>query len=76
MVLLSFMARTNRNEMQRLLARAAELASAHDLESDAFMTAAWQAYLASHPGMREQLEDKALRTELRRLRKQGRIALA
>jgi hypothetical protein len=76
MVLLSSMARTNRNEMQRLLARAAELASAQDMESEDFIAAAWQAYLASHPGMREELEDKALRTELRRLRKQGRIALA
>lgn len=75
MILLSRMART-KDDYEHLLARAAKIAATQDLDSDAFMAAAWQAYLASHPGMREELEDKALRTELRRLRKRGLIALA
>lgn len=72
------MTRTNHNndEMNRLLARAAALASAQDVEGEQFMVAAWEAFLVCHPGVREQLEDKALRTELNILRQQGRIACA
>ncbi|HVK87363.1 MAG TPA: hypothetical protein VM513_24775 [Kofleriaceae bacterium] len=76
MILLFCMARTNRNNFEQLLARAAKVAANQDVDSETFITAAWQAYLASHPGMREELEDKALRSELRRLRKRGLVALA
>ena len=59
-----------------VLARAAKLAAKSGQSSEAFMAAAWQAYLDNHPGMREELEDKALRSELRKLRKRGLVASA
>ena len=74
--MMTTMSRTTKDTVETLLARAAKLASHEDTSSEDFMSAAWDAFLATHPGMREQLEDKALRTELRKLRKQGRIALA
>jgi hypothetical protein len=70
------MSATNRDDIQGLLERAAELAGSQGIESEQFMAAAWQAYLASHPAVREELEDKALRSELRKLRKLGLIASA
>lgn len=66
----------NRDDTEGLLRRAAESAASEGIASDEFVTAAWQAYLAAHPGMREQLEDKALRSELKKLRKRGLIASA
>ena len=73
MLLLHPMSRT---DLDSVLARAATLAAEGGLSSDAFMAAAWQAYLDSHPGMREQLEDKALRSVLKKLRKRGLVASA
>lgn len=73
MILLQVMSPT---DLDRALARAATLAAKNELSSDEFMAAAWQAYLDSHPGMREQLEDKALRSELKKLRKRGLVASA
>jgi hypothetical protein len=70
------MSSTNRDDTESLLRRAAESAASEGLPSDEFVTAAWQAYLAAHPGMREELEDKALRSELKKLRKRGLIASA
>jgi hypothetical protein len=66
----------HRDDLAGALQRAAELAASEGIPSDAFMTIAWQAFLAAHPGMREELEDKALRAELKKLRKQGLIANA
>ena len=40
------------------------------------MSAAWNALLAAHPGMREELADKELRTQLKKLRKQGLVGMA
>ena len=62
------------NDALRLLRRAAKLAG--ELDSDAFMQAAWQAYLDERPGLREALEDKELRVQLKKLRKKGLIGLA
>lgn len=76
MLLLTPMSRPNRDSVEALLARAAKLASSQAMESEEFMSAAWDAYLANHPGMREALADKALRSELRKLRKRGLIASA
>lgn len=59
-----------------LLNRAAVEAAAEGVSSEEFVNAAWQAFLAAHPGMREELEDKALRSELKKLRKRGLIASA
>jgi len=63
-------------ELVSLLARAAELAAVHDLDSDTFMAAAWNACLDAHPGMRERLVDKELRTQLKKLRKRGLVGQA
>ena len=79
MVLLYCMAQTTPNqttELETLLARAAELAAKDDIDSAVFMSAAWNAILDAHPGMREELADKELRTQLKKLRKQGLIGLA
>jgi hypothetical protein len=66
----------NRDDLAGLLKRAADAAASEGIPSEAFMAVAWQAYLAAHPGMREELEDKALRSELKKLRKRGLIASA
>jgi len=63
-------------ELERLLRRAATLAAEQGVSSDAFMAAAWQAALDSHPGLREQLEQQQLAAELRELRKRGRVGSA
>jgi hypothetical protein len=63
-------------KLETLLQRAAAVATAHGVASEIFMAAAWQAYLDSHPGMREDLEDKELRSQLRKLRKRGLVASA
>ena len=76
MLLLGSMCNTNRDDIAELLKRAADVAASEGIPSDAFMQVAWQAFLAAHPGMREELEDKALRSELKKLRKRGLIATA
>lgn len=63
-------------ELASLLTRAAELAAKHDIDSAEFMSAAWNAILDAHPGMREELADKELRSQLKKLRKQGLIGVA
>jgi hypothetical protein len=68
------MSRTEK--LDTLLHRAAQTAASSGLASEDFMAAAWQAYLDSHPGMREELEDKELRSQLKKLRKRGLIATA
>ena len=63
-------------ELERLLASAAELAASHGLEVEVFIQAAWSAVLDARPGLREELEDKALKSQLRSLRKRGLIGAA
>jgi len=76
MLLLSVMSNTNRDDIAGLLKRAADAAASEGVPSEAFMQVAWQAFLTAHPGMREELEEKALRSELKKLRKRGLIAAA
>lgn len=64
------------SNINELLQRAAEAAASEGVSSDEFVNAAWQAYLAANPGMREELEEKALRSQLKKLRKAGLIATA
>ena len=59
------------SELQKLLARAAELSVQQGLATEDFMTAAWNAHLDANPGMRQELIDRELRAQLKRLRKQG-----
>jgi len=63
-------------EVGRLLEEAARLAAKHGLPSEAFMAAAWEQCLDSRPGLREELEDKELRSQLKKLRKRGLLATA
>jgi len=58
-------------ELQKLLARAAELSVQQGLATEDFMNAAWNAHLDANPGMRQELIDRELRAQLKRLRKQG-----
>lgn len=64
------------HELVGLLKRAAELAADHELDNDDFMSAAWNAILDAHPGLRERLVDKELRSQLKRLRKRGLVGSA
>jgi hypothetical protein len=75
MVLLPSMARPTPS-IEDLLERAAQLAATHGIDSDAFIASAWTAYLAARPELREELEDKQLRLELKRLRKRGLVGSA
>lgn len=67
---------TPTNPVLEMLARAAKVAADDGLDTDAFMSAAWNACLDARPGMREELADRELRTQLKKLRKQGLIGLA
>jgi len=58
-------------ELQKLLARAAELSVQQGLATDDFMNAAWNAHLDANPGMRQELIDRELRQQLKKLRRQG-----
>jgi len=60
----------------QLLRRAAQLSAERGVPSDLFMQAAWAACLDQTPGLREELEDKELRKELKKLRKRGLLAVA
>jgi hypothetical protein len=60
----------------QLLERAADLAADRGIDSDLFMQAAWTACLDARPGLREQLEDKELRSRLKKLRKRGLVGTA
>jgi hypothetical protein len=64
------------HDVVQLLRRAAQLSADRGVDSDLFMQAAWAACLDQTPGLREQLEDKELRKELKKLRKRGLVALA
>lgn len=80
MVLLSIMSQTNPlswpADVERLLDEAAKLAAKHGLPTEAFMAAAWQHCLDNYPGLREEIEDKELESQLKKLRKRGLVATA
>jgi len=60
----------------KLLRRAARMAARHGADADAFVTAAYRAYLDANPEERERVEAAQLLTELETLRRAGRIGLA
>ncbi|MBA3451502.1 MAG: hypothetical protein H0T42_00230 [Deltaproteobacteria bacterium] len=70
------MSETILEQIERLLGEAAVLAAKHEVPTEVFMASAWQHCLDSHPGMREEIETKALTSELKKLRKRGLIATA
>jgi hypothetical protein len=63
-------------EVVQLLRRAAQLAAERAMETEPFMDAAWEACLDARPGLREELADKELRAQLKKLRKRGLVAKA
>jgi hypothetical protein len=63
-------------ELAAALERAAQLAATNGISGDTFKRAAWDAYLNARPGLRQELEDKQLKAQLRKLRKRGLIASA
>ncbi len=67
---------TSWSDVVQLLRRAAQLSAARGGKADQFLQAAWAACLDASPGLREQLEHKELRTQLKKLRKRGLMAMA
>jgi hypothetical protein len=63
-------------ELQKLLAQAASLSVQQGLATDDFMQAAWNAHLDANPGMRDELIDRELRAQLKKLRRQGLLPQA
>src|SRR3954468_13352232 len=53
-------------DLLQLLRKAAELAAERNIDSELFMQAAWAACLEARPGLREQIEDKELRSQLKK----------
>ena len=63
-------------EIKRLLREAAVLATAHSIDGEAFIVAAWKEYLAINPAKRAELQDKADRARIELARKRGKLAMA
>jgi len=63
-------------EIGRLLTQAAAICVEQGIDVDAFMKAAWSAYVESRPGMRAYLEEMQLRDQLEEIRKLGRMGQA
>lgn len=76
MVLLLVMTKPILDKIEQLLGEAAKLAAADGVPTEVFMAAAWQQCLESHPGLREEIDTKELKSELKKLRKRGLIATA
>lgn len=62
--------------LEELLREAAAQAAAGGVDLERFMSAAWTAYLASKPGLREHLEHMQTLAQLAELRRLGRVAEA
>ena len=58
------------------LQRAASVAADENLDLDAFMKQAWQAFMEARPGLREHLEDMQLIAQIDAMRKAGKIGAA
>jgi hypothetical protein len=67
---------TSWRDVVQLLRQAARLAAERGSDSEQFMQAAWAACLEARPGLREELADKELRAQLKKLRKRGLIGIA
>jgi hypothetical protein len=59
-----------------LLHQAAALCVQNGVDIEAFMHGAWSAYVETRPGMRDQIEESQLRSQLDELRKFGRLGTA
>ncbi|HUS28398.1 MAG TPA: hypothetical protein VMZ53_07815 [Kofleriaceae bacterium] len=63
-------------ELQRLLRCAAQLATAHSVESEQFLVAACQAFLACNPALRAKLEEEREVLDMAAARGRGKVAQA
>jgi hypothetical protein len=63
-------------EMKNLLRKAAALAVERGISLDAFADAAWQAILEAKPGLREELETRAILAQLGEWRERGLVGTA
>ena len=63
-------------EMKNLLRKAAALAVQNGTSLEAFADAAWQAILEAKPGLREELELRAIAAQLGELRERGLVGSA
>ena len=63
-------------DMKQILRKAAALAVAKGVSLDAFADAAWQAWLDAKPGLREELETRAIAAQLGELRERGLVGSA
>ncbi|MBE7453970.1 MAG: hypothetical protein HS111_35530 [Kofleriaceae bacterium] len=54
----------------------AQAAGAAEVDLDAFMHAAWTAYVDARPGLRQHLEEMKLHLQLEALREQGQMPQA
>ena len=63
-------------QVELALASAATLCAEHGVDLEAWMKAAWTAYVEARPGLREELEDARLAAELANLRDAGRLPQA
>ena len=63
-------------ELREQLNKAAKVCAENGLDLDAWMRAAWTAYMDARPGYREFLEEQALIGQLDEIRRAGRMANA
>lgn len=64
------------DELTAALHQAVEVANRHAIDHDAFMRAAWLTLMAARPGLRSELERRALIAQLGALREAGRLGQA
>ena len=62
--------------MKNLLRKAAAAAADNGVSLDVFADAAWQAFIDAKPGLREELETRAIAAQLHELRERGLVGSA
>jgi hypothetical protein len=63
-------------EVGQLIQQAVAVCIEHGVEVEAFMNGCWSAYLEGRPGMRAQIEEAQLKSQLEELRKLGKLGQA
>ncbi len=63
-------------DLHEHLRAAAAVAAELDVDLDAFMRSAWQAYMDARPGLQQHLEDLQLAARLEEMRQAGRVGEA
>ena len=65
-----------KTELSALLEHAGQVAAKMDIELEAWMQAAWSAYVDARPGLREHLEDMQMMAQITAMRQRGRVGQA